>query len=120
MGYQKADGSWARTAPVTVQASATKTSNFSGAAVEIGDRGVARLDLVVSAASGTTPTLDVSIETSADGSTGWTAIASFAQQTTTTAGVHKVFSGVDRFVRAVATIGGTTPSFTYAVSGEAV
>lgn len=108
---------WAKTRSVTLQSSVTKTATFNSASVEIGDQSTARLDLVVSAASGTTPTLDVKLQTSVDGST-WVDVASFAQQTTTTAGVHKVFTGLDRFVRIVATIGGTTPSFTYAVTGE--
>lgn len=70
----------------------------------------------VGAASGTTPTLDLKIQYSADGSTGWTDItdATFTQLTTT--GRQEIhFVAPERYVRAVATIAGTSPSFTFAV-----
>lgn len=118
MGYTMQNGRYASTLPVVIQDAVTKTATFTGSAFEIGDRGTARLDLVITAASGTTPTLDLAIQTSADGTT-WVAVAAFAQQTGV-ATVHKVFTGLDRFVRAVATIAGTTPSFSYSVSGECV
>jgi hypothetical protein len=70
--------------------------------------------LLASAARTTTGTID----TSPDNST-WTAIAAFAAQTTTTSGVRKQFSGVDQYIRASWTITGTTPSFTFAVTGIA-
>jgi hypothetical protein len=105
---------------VTVKASGAETSSTNGAAIELDDVSDARLDLVITAVSGTTPTLDVAIQTSADGSTGWTTIASFAQQTATTTGVHKIFGPCDRYIRYSSTIGGTTPSFTYSITGEAV
>jgi hypothetical protein len=118
MGYNKADGQYADTKDVTLQASVTKTATYTGSAVEVGDRGVGRFLLTVSAASGTTPTLDVLIQTSYDNST-WRSVASFTQATSTTT-ERLSFSGLDRYVRAKATIGGTTPSFTYSVAGEAV
>jgi hypothetical protein len=99
-------------------ASAARTATGSGAGVYVPQYDMAVLTLVVSAVSGTTPSLTVSIDTSPDNST-WTAIAAFAAQTTTTAGVRKVFSGVDQYIRASWTISGTTPSFTFAVTGIA-
>lgn len=117
MGYKTTSGRWADTEAVTLLASAAKDATFNTDAIELGDRGSARLDLAVTAASGTNPTLDVEIQTSPDGST-WTAVASFTQKTTT-GSQHKLFAPLDRYVRAACTIGGTLPSFTFSLSGEA-
>lgn len=67
----------------------------------------------VSAASGTGPTLNVKLQQSNDGSTGWTDIPGSTSATLSAAG-NASASGVatDDFVRVVLTIGGTTPSFT--------
>lgn len=118
MGYEKANGEWADTEDVELAPSAARTATGNGSSVEVGDRGVARLLLDVTAASGTSPTLDVTVETSHDGTT-WRQVGTFAQKTA--AGTErKSFSGLDRFVRATWTLGGTTPSFTFEISGEAV
>ena len=117
MGYHKDNGQWADTDAITLQASAAKDATFNTDAIELGDRVSARLDLAVTAASGTLPTLDVEIQTSPDGST-WTAVASFTQKTGT-GSQHKLFAPLDRYVRAACTIGGTLPSFTFSLSGEA-
>jgi hypothetical protein len=82
----------------------------------VADKGTARLLLAVTAASGTTPTLDVVIQTSHDGTT-WRTAHTFTQATAT--GTQRASFPVDRFVRATWTVGGTTPSFTFAVTGEA-
>lgn len=75
-----------------------------------------RAYLDVTAASGTTPTLDVKIEDSPDGGTTWFTVASFAQKTGITRDVLNVVSKAfgDR-LRVTWTIGGTTPSFTFSV-----
>ena len=72
------------------------------------------------AGTGTTPTLDVEIHESSDDS-DWspTAIASFTQVTDAAASAQKVVvasSDSDRYLRAVYTIAGTTPSFALAMS----
>ena len=117
MGYPMSTGRWADTDPVSLFASATRTATANGSAVELGDCAQARLDLKVTSASGTTPTLDVKVQTSPDGTT-WTDVGTFTQVTAVST-QHKVFSGLDRFVRGVATIGGTTPLFTFSLGGEA-
>jgi len=117
MGYHTASGRYADTLPA-ILANGTITATTTSPAIELGDRGTLRLTLLISAASGTTPTLDVAVQTSADGST-WSAVAAFAQQTAA-GSVRKVFAGMDRYARIVETVGGTTPSFTRTVSGEAV
>lgn len=73
------------------------------------------------AGSGTSPTMDVKLEDSADNSTGWTDITGAAfTQVTSTASQQKLTintNDVRRYVRAVGTLGGTsTPTFVYAVS----
>lgn len=123
MGYQMstaAGNRWADTLAVSL-ASGTITATTTGPAVELGDRGTLRLTLTITGSpAGSSPTLDVAVQTSMDGSTGWTAVAAFAQQNA--AGVtRKVFAGCDRFIRIVETIGGTGgPSFDRTVVGEAV
>lgn len=118
MGYNKQTGEWADIDDVTLAASAARTSSANGSAVELGDRGTLRLLLDVTAATGTTPTLDAAVETSFDGVT-WRSLGAFTQKTATGT-ERKSFAGADRFVRVTWTIGGTTPSFTFSVSGEAV
>ena len=127
----KGNGRWAETRAVDMvaeaelvdqdvftPASVTKTATYNGNGVELGDMDSLRLTLVVSAHAGTSPTLDVKLQTSEDNAT-WVDVASFAQQTGDTTGVRKVFTGLDRFVRLAVTIGGTgSPSFTFTCAGE--
>jgi molybdate-binding protein len=72
------------------------------------------------AGSGTSPTLDVKLQESANNST-WSDIsgATFTQVTDAAAAFEKISintNDVARYVRAVGTSGGTTPVFVYAVS----
>lgn len=68
------------------------------------------------AASGTGPTLDVSLEESADGST-WTAVTGSAATQLTAAGNRTSTARVSKnYVRVTSTVAGTTPSFTYSVA----
>jgi len=118
MAYTTANGRHADTLPVTLHESAARGASGDGSAVELGDRGTLRLLLDVTAASGTTPSLAVEVETSYDGST-WRPLGGFTAVATT--GSERLsFSGCDRFVRCAYTISGDTPSFTFSVSGEAV
>ena len=103
---------------VVLAPSAARTAAGSGPAVAMGAKSTARLTLTVTAAAGTGPTMTVTIEHSADGVT-WVAHSSFAAATAAGA-QRKVFGGLDNFVRATWTVGGTTPSFTFSVAGELV
>lgn len=107
----------------TLHASAARTATGTGSAVcgfERYEKFTAQL--VVSAASGTTPTLDVVIQHSIDGGTTWFTLMTFTQKTTTgnelktesevEAATAEVYG--DCF-RVSYTIGGTTPSFTFEV-----
>lgn len=117
MGYQMQSGRFARTDDITLREpnSAAVTATFATSAVEGGDRSVARLVLDVTAASGTSPTLDVVVQTSRDGVTWYTA-GTFTQATAVV--TRRLVCPIDRFVRAQCTVGGTTPSFTFTLSGE--
>ncbi|MEK6323619.1 MAG: hypothetical protein AABN33_18415 [Acidobacteriota bacterium] len=99
-------------------ASAARTASANSSAFDAGDADVLVCYLSVTANSGTTPTLDVKFQDSPDGGTTWFDVAggSFAQVTTTNG--TQVVSTTRKFasrVRCVATIAGTTPSYTFAV-----
>lgn len=118
--YMTASGRLARTNDVSLHASGAETATGNDAGVEVGAAGTCRLLLNVTAASGTNPTLDVTVQTSFDnGATdAWRTLGTFAQKTGVSS-ERKCFSGCDRWVRTQRTIGGTaTPSFTYAITGE--
>lgn len=119
MGYHRSNGQWADTEECVLLPSGTRTATENGDAYDAGARGVFRGILTVSAASGTSPTLDVAIQTRRNASDTWRTVGSFAQATAAGA-ERKCFAGIDREVRAVATLGGTSPSFDVSVSGELV
>jgi len=119
MGYQRGDGRWADTDPVTLAASAARTANGQGAAVEVGAAGTVRLLMAVTAVAGTSPSATVTVETSHSGAGDWRSLGTFAAKTGV-ATERKNFGGCDRYVRATWAITGTTPSLTFAVAGEAV
>jgi hypothetical protein len=101
-----------------VPAGTVRTTSGSSSGRAVGYIHTLRLLLNVTAASGTTPSLTVVIEHSADNST-WVTHTSFAAKTTTGT-ERKVISALDRYVRATWTISGTTPSFTFGLIGESV
>lgn len=116
MSYQKSDGTYVYTQALPGLGSAARTTSAAGPAIEVGDKVEIRdLKLNVTAASGTTPTLDVTVQTSPD-ATNWTSVGTFTQKTTT-GSQTKTFFGLDRYVQVIWTIAGTTPSFTFDVSG---
>lgn len=106
-------------AVITALPSAARTSSGNGAGVIGGDTGDnLSLQLIVSASSGTTPTLDVAVQWSMDGTT-WSPAETpdaFTQMTGNGSKV-KVFPVKAPNYRIAYTIGGTTPSFTFQVLG---
>lgn len=105
---------------VTILASAARTTSTTSDVYEVGDKGSARLTLDITAVSGTTPSMHVQIETRESYSTGtWRVVDAFLIKTTT-GSERRSMSGLDRFVRAVCTLAGTTPSFTFSLTGETV
>jgi hypothetical protein len=113
-------------AAVTLLSSALRTASGVGASVDLRPvttpatppRTTLVLDLVVSAVSGTAPTLDVLVQTSPDGA-NWRQAWPFALASAPVS-VQKRIPALDRYVRAAWTIGGGTPSFTFALTGEAL
>jgi hypothetical protein len=101
---------------------ADRGASANGSAVDILEyEGQAAAILQSAAGTGTNPTLDVKLEDSADGATGWADIAgtAFTQVTDAAASAEIIkfnASDVRQYIRAVATIGGTTPSFVCAAS----
>lgn len=116
---QTTSGRALRAVDVTLLSSAARTATGASTANELGDVATLRLLVDVTAVSGTTPTLDITVETSYDGSTNWRSLGTFTQKTTVTT-ERKSFGGCDRYVRVSYTIGGTTPSFTFSIAGEGV
>lgn len=98
-------------------ASAARTASGTGTAFNTEDATAFESTLTVSAASGTSPTLDVRLETTVDGTNYYT-VASFGQKTTT-ATEARAFGPLGDTCRWAWTIGGTSPSFTFAISTEA-
>ena len=107
-----------------VSSAARTTSSNSGAITSYSGAATLRAQLEVTAASGTTPTLDVVIEDTLDG-TNWNVVGTFVQKVTTGREVINVHPAkaesatfqpvfADR-LRVRWTVGGTTPSFTFSV-----
>jgi len=99
-------------------ASAARTASVNSSVFEVQDADVLVLYLVVTANSGTSQTLDVKMQDSPDGGTTWFDIAGAAVTQVTTSNGSQIVSATRKFartVRCVVTIGGTTPSYTFAV-----
>lgn len=115
---QASVGSFVRGSSTPSTVAQTATGALAG--VEVAGEGTARLDLVTSAYTGSSPSLTVTIETSFDNGVtdAWRSVAAFSAQTA--AGTaRKVFAGLDRWVRAnVSAFAGT--SVTFSLSGEVV
>jgi hypothetical protein len=106
------------TRPDAAVASAARTTTGTSAAFSTGSADSLEGTLTVTAASGTTPTLDVTLETSIDGGTTYDTVGAFAQKTAAGADGH-VFGPLGDTCRWRWTIAGTTPSFTFTVDVEA-
>lgn len=99
----------------TVVASAARTaSGNSGPSHGWGSTEKLRAQLDVTAASGTSPTLDVVIEDTVDG-TNWNVIGTFTQRTAAGRQVIDVAGFFTDQLRVRWTVAGTTPSFTFSV-----
>ncbi len=102
---------------------AEETPVASAARTASGDTGILdgyagadtiRATLVVTAASGTSPTLNVVIEDTLDGAT-WSPVGTFAQRTAAGQETINVTIPFARRLRVRWTIAGTAPSFTFEV-----
>ncbi len=104
---------------VTLASSAERSATGDGDEYELGDRGTLRLALDVTAASGTTPTLHVQVQTRALSSDTWRTVGAFPI-VSATGTTYREFTGCNRYVRTQHTLAGTSPVFTFSVSGNAV
>lgn len=117
--------------PISLEAvpAATRTSSGVGVAFDLAPvaappaapqppRTTAVLTLRVDTLGGVDPTLAVEVQTSED-MLDWTTLGAFTPRTTV-GSETKRFPGASRYLRAVWTVGGTTPSITFKVAGEAV
>ena len=99
---------------ITLLPSAARTTSGSGdgssAAAAFREANVL---LDITAVSGTSPSLTVTLETSADG-TNWFAHTAFAAKTAAAKDALKL-ANLGSYVRASYTISGTSPSFTFSV-----
>lgn len=118
-----------RPAQTTIHASAARTASRydyvggdratdlrANGAVDYAGLKEAELVVSVSAKAGTTPTLDVTLEGSVDG-TNWYVIATVAQYADAT-GTKRAFvtdAILPSYLRVHSVLGGTDPSFTYTV-----
>ena len=102
------------TIPETLAASAARTADGQSQPIEVSEYIEAHLLLDIAAVDGTSPTLDLVIETSPD-KVNWFEHTTFTQKTD--AGKDLLtLSHLGKFIRARWTIGGTTPSFTFSVA----
>ena len=102
---------------ITLLISALRSASGVSDTYEVGDRGTLRLDLDVTAVSGS-GTVHCQIETRPlYGSGDWRVVDAFPVQSAA-GSVRRTMAGCDRFVRVVYTIGGT--SVTFSLTGEAV
>lgn len=99
-------------------ASAARTATGTSAAFDVAEADSFEATLTVTAASGTTPTLDVSLETSIDGGETWDTVSAFSQLKAAGSDGH-VFGPLGAKARWKWTIGGTTPSFTFSIAVSA-
>ena len=105
-----------------VPAGTVVTATGAGVGIEYDDRDIFRGQSVVTAATGTSPSITVSIDTSYDNGVTdpWRSVAAFAAQTAANTTARKSFPGLDRWVRASWTVSGTTPSVTFGVLGDVI
>lgn len=98
---------------VVTSAARTATGN-SGVLPNYGAANTLRCQLDVTAASGTTPTLNVIVEDTLDGTT-FNTVGTFAQKTAAGREVINITAPFSDRLRVTWTIAGTTPSFTFSV-----
>lgn len=103
---------------ITILDSVTKTSSFVQE-YEIGDRGTVRLDLNVSAISGSGALFHGQIETRRDSTDSWRVVDAF-QPVSAVGSQRRSMSGLDRLIRLAGTIAGSSPTVTLSLSGHAV
>ena len=95
----------------TIFSSAARTSTTASSTFTFGDVINLNFYLNVTAVSGTTPSMTVTIQDSPDG-TNWYTLVAFTAATATTSEVKRTTNN-GKYIRANAVISGTNPSFTF-------
>lgn len=105
--------------PLIEVASAARTTTGNSGLISVAAGGGLSGLIAVTAASGTTPTLDITLEESFDNGTTWTQVWAAPRLTGISTAVipPMLTSGLRRWVW---TLAGTTPSFTFAITANAV
>lgn len=98
-----------------VASDARTVSGNSGTLRGYGQAKTIRAQLDVTAVTGVAPTLDVVIEDTLDDGATWNTIGTFTQRTAVGRQVIDVTTPFSDTVRFRWTMGGTTPSFTFAI-----
>jgi hypothetical protein len=116
--YSDALGRFVRGQELVLHPSGPETATLSGPWFNTEEVSTLDLLLDVTAASGTTPSMTVSIETREGAADTPATVGSFAAKTGV-ASERKRFTALGKECRYVATISGTAPSFTFALTGVA-
>ena len=100
-------------------ASAARTTSGVSSSIKVEQVDVLRFFVDVTATSGTSETLDITLQDSHDGST-WFTLRQIAQITGITRPIPQHFPNraFGKYVRVSYTIGGATPSFTFSIHME--
>lgn len=105
---------------VNLLPTAARTATANGTGVDVTDyEGMAEVVLDSAAGAGTSPTQDIKLQDSADNSTYADIAGATFTQVVNAASQQKIsvdLSSARKYVRAVSTIGGTSPSFTSSVN----
>ena len=100
--------------PDIASAALTSTGTTSSIANNLGNG--FQVNIAVTAVTGTAPTLDVRIEESFDGATNWVTLYEMQRITANGSYNTPILRASGRHIRYVQTVGGTSPSFTRAVT----
>lgn len=100
--------------PDIASAALTSTTTSSAVANNLGNG--FQINIAVTAVAGTNPTLDIRVEESFDGGTNWVTLYEMQRITATGSYNSPIMRATGRHIRYVRTVGGTSPSFTNAVT----
>lgn len=114
MPWLRTDVGWSGSLETLVSSAARTTTGNSATLTGFGPVTTVRMQLDVTAASGTTPTLNVLVEDTLDG-TNFNTVGTFAQRTAAGREVINITTPFADRLRVSWTVGGTTPSFTFSV-----
>jgi hypothetical protein len=100
--------------------SGTVTASGNSADISVDNFSAAELELKVTAVSGTSPTLDIYIEGKFEATGDYKTLASQTGITATGTWFFTLNPLIFRYIRIRWVVGGTSPSFTFTVAGQAI